>query len=140
MDPHKAKRHARIAEHLRVLLAGLLPKVLQWDPLLKDQRISMMDIKLSKDSGQAKIAVLLEGTSQEEKLIRLKHLNAMVPKLRSRLAASLTTKYIPTLRFVLDESYLFQEKMATLFRNLSPEERAPLDEESLPKDENKASF
>ena len=83
-------------------LIGILPDL--EDPRLVDVDITITQVRLSGDLGQAHILVRVDTTDEKERANVLKGLEAATPFLRRELAQALDSKKTPQVRFSIDDT------------------------------------
>ncbi|MBI3408054.1 MAG: 30S ribosome-binding factor RbfA [Planctomycetes bacterium] len=95
----KSHRLARVAEVIREVASETILFELQ-DPRVKGVTVTRAEV--AADLQHAKVYVSIMGTPKEQQLCMhgLRHAAGYVQK---KLAARLTTRFTPSLRFVLDE-------------------------------------
>lgn len=93
------KRTDRVAGIIQRKLAQILPKEIR-DPRLKGF-VTVSAVKVAADLGHAKVYFTV---LDEEKKQALTILNAAAGHLRSVLARSMTSRTVPQLHFIYDES------------------------------------
>jgi len=95
----KTHRLARVAEVIREVASETILFELQ-DPRVKGVTVTRAEV--AADLQHAKVYVSIMGTPKEQQLCMhgLRHAAGFVQK---KLASRLTTRFTPTLRFVLDE-------------------------------------
>jgi ribosome-binding factor A len=95
----KSHRLARVAEVIREVASETILFELQ-DPRIKG--VTVTRVEVAADLQHAKVYVSIMGSKKEEELCMhgLRHAAGYI---QGKLASRLTTRFTPTLRFVLDE-------------------------------------
>jgi ribosome-binding factor A len=93
-------RNRRIEELIKIKLSSLLLRDLK-DPRL-NAFITVLNVKLSKDSRSARISVSVIGSDEEKKAV-LRGLESARGYIQKRLNKEMRVKYIPHLIFSLDD-------------------------------------
>ncbi len=108
------KRQARVGEQIHRVLSELLAYEMQ-DPRLAN--ISLGRTEVSGDLSHATVYVLPQGTPEElqEQLAALRHAQGF---LRHELAETLQLRFVPELRFALDEETVREERLQRLLDEL----------------------
>lgn len=107
-------RHQRIAEQIRDEIAQMLRDE------VKDPRIgftSIVKVEVSTDLRVAKVYVSVFG-NDEAKRNTMKGLESATPFIRHELAQRLRLRYVPEVRFVLDESIAHGARIAELLHQI----------------------
>ena len=121
MSKHKQHGHAsgptqrqlRVGELLRRTLSDILIQGRIHDPELNRLSITIGEVQPSPDMRVAKVFVMpLGGRHREEALKALRRNHA---EMRRLLAREITLKYIPELRFAIDETFDLMEKARVMF-------------------------
>lgn len=77
--------------------------------------LTITEVRVSPDIQHAVVFVMPLGGDDKEKV--LLQLNLIAKELRHHLAGKLQTKFIPLLKFVLDESFEYAQKIDSLLKN-----------------------
>lgn len=122
----KNVKTARVDAEIQRELAVLLNYSVK-DPRLDGAMISVTRVKTTQDLKYAKAYVSVLGG---DKKAVLQTLTATAGFLRSSLAAKLRIRTVPELRFELDDSFEYGQKIDRILKdlNLPPAEDAPADE------------
>ena len=108
------QRQLKVGEQIRHILSEVLHRNDFHDEVLSRTVVNVCEVRVTPDLRHAKVFVLpLEGAEVKEVVDVL---NALAPKLRHRLASQMTTKFLPKLYFVADQSYYEADKIEALFR------------------------
>ena len=114
-------RHFRVRELLKRELGEILRREL---PMEEAGLVSINDVLMSRDLKSAIVCVSILGSSAQRKAGE-EMLEKMKSRIRSLLAASVTLKYIPSLRFKVDDSIADGNRVVQLIEELEqdlPEE------------------
>ena len=118
-------RQLRVGEELRHALAAVLEREDLREPALRGCSITVNEVRISADLRNATAYVMplggttgavsgaSPGASSEEFLAALNHL---VPFFRSRIARMVRLRYVPQLRFRLDEAMEYASRIEGLLR------------------------
>ena len=98
------QRQLRVGEEIRHILSQALARGEFHEGLLTKTTVSITQVQISPDLRHAKVLICAFGDQQEEELLA-KELNEHAGPLRTQLARSLTTKYVPRLFFHVDTSF-----------------------------------
>jgi ribosome-binding factor A len=116
-----SRRIARLNDQLRADLAELIARELK-DPRVSGL-VSITAVDLSPDLRNATVHVSVLG-SEVDRRHTMRALRSASGFLRSQIAARLTTKRAPELRFSLDTSIERGERIMSLIREIEQEDRA----------------
>ncbi len=109
------QRMLQVGEEMRHVLASLLRHYQPFPDQTKEISITISEVRMSPDLKHATIFVMPLGASKEAEVI-LQSLKKNAPSLRHRLAGKLPFKFLPTLRFHLDESIERAKRIEELLR------------------------
>lgn len=124
--PGPSQRQLRVGELIRRALADVLARGDVHDPDLGRMSITVSEVRTSPDLKIATAYVLPLGGERREEALSLLARNK--GEIRRVLSKSLSLKYVPDLRFVLDESFDQMDRTRELFarddvrRDLDPSE------------------
>ena len=125
-------RLLRVGEAIRHALAGILGRDLIQDPELSGVAITVSEVRVSPDLRNATVYVLpLLGKNQN---IVVAALNRAAGFLRGQLAREVTMKYLPSLRFELDDTFDAASRVDALLAD--PRVRRDLDNDPSPADDD----
>lgn len=114
-----SQRQLRVGEEIRHILSGILFRN-SWPQGELPTSVTVTRVDMSPDLQNAIVFVMpLGGEHLEETLIFLKE---MSPFIRKTLAGRLTLRRVPTLKFVIDDTFEKAEKMEALFRKIQKKE------------------
>ncbi|WP_052046206.1 30S ribosome-binding factor RbfA [Candidatus Paracaedibacter symbiosus] len=116
--PTKApsNRQKRVAEEIRQVLAGIISRGDFFSPELRDRSITVTQVTVSPDLRNALIFVMpLGGEHIQETLTHLKKYRG---ELRYLLSKELQLRYVPNLKFVLDDAIEQAAKIGELFAKI----------------------
>lgn len=109
-----SQRQLKVGEQVRHILSDILHRTDFHDSVLSRTVVNVCEVRVSPDLRHAKVYVLsLEGQQIDEVV---KALNEHAPKLRHMLAQEMTTKFLPKLFFVPDQSFFEADRIEALFR------------------------
>ncbi len=101
--PSKLQRQLRVGELIRRTLSTVLARGDVHDPALNAMSITVGEVRTSSDLKIATVYVMpLGGARREEAIEALKRNKG---ELRHHLGKDLTLKYLPDLRFVIDQTF-----------------------------------
>lgn len=109
-----SQRQLRVGESLRHSLSRLFSQNKGWDPELSTASITVTEVRMSADLRYATAYVTPLGGDNRE--VILEALQRATPYFQKLLAAQLTLKTSPFLRFKLDTSFDTVQKIETLLR------------------------
>lgn len=109
-------RQLRVSEEIRQILSTIVARGDFFTPELREISITITQVTVSPDLRNALILFMpLGGKDQEETLKRLKKYRN---ELRYLLAKEVTLRYVPNLRFAIDNSIEEAAKIGSLFAKL----------------------
>ena len=123
-DEGRSVRLLKVGEQIRHTLSTVLQRGEVTDPDLDGLIVSVSEVRVSPDLRHATAFVKAIGGDDER---MLRGLRRSVRFLRGQVAKSLSTKYTPELKFLLDESYAEASRIDALLR--SPKVARDLDED-----------
>lgn len=113
-------RQKRVSEEIRQVLAGIIARGDFFAPELRDRSITITHVTVSPDLRNALIFVMpLGGESQEE---ILNHLKKYRNEIRYLMAKELQLRYVPNIKFTLDDSFEQAAKIGELFAKIKTSE------------------
>ena len=118
-----SQRQLRVAELIRHAVAEALTRGEIIDPVIETHVITVPEVRMSPDLKVATVFVMPLGGRDGQPVIKALAQNAKF--LRGLIAQRVTTKFVPDLRFRLDESFEYAGKIDTLLRR--PEVSRDLD-------------
>ncbi len=108
-----SQRQLRVGELLRRTLSDILMQGRIHDPELNRLSITVGEVRPSPDLRVARVFVMpLGGRNRED---ALKALRRNHPEMRRLLAREITLKYIPELRFEIDETFDLMDRARVMF-------------------------
>ncbi len=110
-----SQRQLRVGEEIRHVLSGVIGRN-DWPKGELGVSVTVTRVDISADLQNALVFVMPLGGLQQEETI--KFLNDMTPYLRKAVADAMSLRRVPSLRFMLDDSFEKAEKMENLFKNL----------------------
>ncbi|MCJ9428263.1 30S ribosome-binding factor RbfA [Kordiimonas marina] len=96
-------RLLRVGENIRHAMSAILTRGEVQDPALNTASITVSEVRVSPDLRNATIFVMPLGGDKEGAIV--KALNHHATFIRGQLSRSVTMKYMPRLRFLIDESF-----------------------------------
>lgn len=105
-------RQSKACEIIKKELASIFSKGKHFNEYLFDKSITVSNVKITADLKLASIYVSPFGDYSQEKL--LENLQIISPKIRKLLAEKINFKFSPELRFFIDDSFDYLEKIQTL--------------------------
>src|SRR3954465_5872872 len=121
-----SQRQLRIAELIRHAVADALTRGEIVDPVLDTHVVTVPEVRMSPDLKIATVFVMPLGGKDGQPVIKALAQNAKF--LRGLIARRVTMKFVPDLRFRLDDSFEYAGKIATILRKpeVSRDLEAPL--------------
>jgi ribosome-binding factor A len=116
----KSHRLARINELVREVAASTILFELK-DPRVKNVTVTRADV--SADLQHAKVYVSVMGSEKEQQLT-MHGLKSAAGFVQTKVAARLTTRYVPHITFVLDEGVKKSIEVSRLIREAQEQSRA----------------
>ena len=117
------KRSQRVSDLLREEVADIIMNKIKHKTL---GFITVTGAKLTDDLRDATVYISVLNTEDNEKTV--KKLNRTVPFIKAELGKRLRLKYIPTLKFMVDESIAYGMKIDKLLNDVK-NERTPFDDD-----------
>lgn len=108
----ESSRQSKVCEIIRKEIAAIFTKGKYFNEYLFDKSITVSRIKITADLKLASIYVSPFGDYSEEKL--LENLKIISPKIRHVLSTKINFKFSPELRFFIDDSFDYLDKINTL--------------------------
>jgi ribosome-binding factor A len=116
----RSQRQLRVGEELRHALAQLLRPGELRDPALTDANITVTEVQVSPDLGNATAFVMpLGGTSAADIIAGLRR---SAPFLKGRIARTVKLRRVPNLTFALDSAFDSAARIAAILHS-EPVER-----------------
>lgn len=115
MGSESSPRQAKSCEIIRKEIVKIFTKGKQFNEYLFDKSITVSRIKITADLKLASIYVSPFGDYSSEKL--LENLQLLAPKIRRALSEKINFKFAPELRFFIDDSFDYLEKIDTLLKS-----------------------
>jgi len=104
-----SQRQLKVGETLKKIIANIFIKDQIVLPSISTRNITITEVRVSPDLRHAKVYFIpLSGSKAELALDALNHFSYEVKK---RVKASWTAKFLPNLKFVLDKSFDYAEKI-----------------------------
>lgn len=134
-----SQRQLRVGEVIRHALANLLERGEARDPQLAGVPITVTEVSISPDLGNATAYVMPLGGSNAEEV--LDSLRRAAPFFRRRIGGIVTLKRLPELSFALDSRFDSADRIAELLRtpSVAADLRPSLDEatekQAIPRDD-----
>ncbi len=114
------RRTAKAARAIREIISTAILLELN-DPRIKN--VTVLDTEVAADMRSAKVYVSIMGSEKEQSLC-LRGLESSRGYLQKKIAERLTTRYIPVLTFVLDDSVKKSVEASRILRQLAEERKA----------------
>lgn len=118
LAPNKEPSHRqkRVSEEIRQVLAGIIARGDFFTPELRDRSITITHVTVSPDLRNALIFVMpLGGENKKETTT---YLNQYRNELRYLMAKELQLRYVPEIKFKLDDSFEQAAKIGALFAKI----------------------
>ena len=116
-----SQRQLRVGEMIKQSLSMIFIRNEAKLPNLETNTITVTEVRMSPDLKTAKAFVLpLGGKNANEVIEVLKEFSYVVRKVLSK---RITTKFLPKLLFVKDESFDYAEKIENLIKNTNRQEK-----------------
>ena len=116
-----SQRQLRVGEMVKQPLCNIF---MRWEaklPNLETSNITVTEVRMSPDLKTAKAFVLpLGGKNATEVIVILKEFSFVVRKVLSK---KISTKFLPKLLFVKDESFDYAEKIENLIKQTNSQEK-----------------
>jgi len=110
-----SQRQLRAGEVLRKAIAEILQRWDGWSQAFTSSMVTITRVQLTADLRHATVFVApLDGTDTKEFVGAL---TKIVPALQKRLATKVSLKFLPLLRFKIDEAFDQAERLERLFRD-----------------------
>ena len=113
------RRTAKAARAIREIISSAILLELN-DPRVKN--VTVLDVEVAADMRSAKVYVSIMG-SQKEQSLCLRGLESSRGYLQKKIADRLTTRYIPVLTFVLDDSVKKSIEASRILKQLAEDRR-----------------
>ncbi len=123
---HPYKRSSRVSERIREEVADIIMNKIKHKTL---GFITVTGAKVTDDLRNATIYLSVLNTDESQKT--LKKLNASASFVKSELGRRLKMKYIPNLKFKIDESIEYGKKIDSLLDGINSERSSIEDDEDL---------
>lgn len=111
-----SQRQLRVGESLRQHLANILLRQETHIPELDIYPITVSEVSVSPDLGNARIYVMTLGGNDLDRVLPI--LNQYAPVLRNQVAQKIQLRRVPTFKFVSDDSFETADRMARIFANI----------------------
>ena len=98
-----SQRQLRVGEMIRRTLAELLSRGDLYDPELERMSITVSEVRISPDLKVSSVFVLPLGGEKKREAIEA--LESNKHEIRKVVAKNLNSKYVPDLRFIIDETF-----------------------------------
>ena len=116
-----SQRQLRVGEMVKQALCNIFMRGEAKLPNLETSNITVTEVRMSPDLKTAKAFVLpLGGKNATEAIDILKEFSFVVRKVLSK---KISTKFLPKLLFVKDESFDYAEKIENLIKNTNRQEK-----------------
>lgn len=111
-----SNRQLQVGQEIRGILAGYFARKEYYHPLLESTLITITEVRISPDLKIATAFILLPNESDKKSILSV--LKDISPVVRKMLAANLKLRYIPEIRFILDETQENVNKVEELLSQL----------------------
>ena len=112
-NPNRTDRvNAEFAKDIHEIITRRLK-----NPLISEM-FSIVKMDTSKDLSTAKVYISVYSTNEEKKKTTFNEIVKEAKRIRSELAKISVTRTVPELRFVLDDSMEYGDKMDKLFKKI----------------------
>lgn len=108
------ERRTRVGEEIRHALAGIFVRGDIHDPVLRNISITVGEVEVSPDLRNATAYVLPFGDADPDEM--LEGLARVTPFLRHQLSQRVHLRYVPMLRFALDQTFEQASKIESLLQ------------------------
>ena len=116
-----SQRQLRVGEMVKQALCNIFMRGEAKLPNLETSNITVTEVRMSPDLKTAKVFVLpLGGKNATEAIDILKEFSFVVRKVLSK---KISTKFLPKLLFVKDESFDYAEKIENLIKQTNSQEK-----------------
>ena len=116
-----SQRQLRVGEMVKQALCNIFMRGEAKLPNLETSNITVTEVRMSPDLKTAKAFVLpLGGKNATEVIVILKEFSFVVRKVLSK---KISTKFLPKLLFVKDESFDYAEKIENLIKQTNSQEK-----------------
>ncbi len=109
-------RQKRVAEEIRYILSQAILRGELPTEFLMEQSITITEVSVSPDLRHATALVMPLGGKNQEEI--LQHLKEVAPMLRHYLAKNMSLRYVPELRFKLDDRFEKERYIDALFTKI----------------------
>lgn len=116
MSKAPSNRQQRVSEEIRQILAGIIARGDFYTPELRERSITITNVSVSPDLKNALVFVMPLGGEEKGKTISL--LKKCQKEFRYLMAKELQLRHVPNLRFEIDDSYEYVDKMNQLFAKI----------------------
>lgn len=123
---HPYKRSVRVSDLIREEVADIIQNKVKHKTL---GFVTVTGAKVSDDLRSATIYLSVLNTEESDRTVS--KLNALGPFIKGELAKRLKMKYVPSLRFRVDEAIAYGMKIDKLFDEIESGKEAPDDYEDL---------
>ena len=101
-----SQRQLKVGEELRHALVWTLERGKVRDPAVHDRRVTVTEVRISRDLKNATAFVMpLGGGEREEAATVIQGLNRAAPYLRRRMAQAVRLKFVPKFSFHIETSF-----------------------------------
>jgi ribosome-binding factor A len=110
-------RNDRLNGELQKEIYDIISRKLK-NPLITEM-FSILRVDASKDLSTAKVYVSIYSKNQEKRMTTFNAIQADAKKIRFELAKVIRARTVPELRFILDDSMEYGDKMDRLFKSIT---------------------
>lgn len=114
-----SQRQLRVGETMRHALSEILMREEFFDPDLENVSITISEISISPDLGNARVYTMPLGGVNIEVVVAA--LNRLAPLLQKHVAAKVHLRRVPRLKFLVDNSFETAARMNDVFNRVRQE-------------------
>lgn len=121
-EKEPSRRQLKVESEVHAQVAKILPEVAKQASALKSVRLTVTSVRMSADLRNATVFVSILGTDTHQdspalaQKDALAHVSELRPAIQKELARRIALKFLPTIRFRLDKSLLYQDEVDALLR------------------------
>lgn len=110
-------RSLRVAHEIREIISQILYKGKPYDENLGDFSVTVTAVKISSSLQDAVIYVVPLEKDKSDQI--MEYLSKMTPRFRSQISHKMRLKFAPNIKFVIDESFDYADRINELFKSIS---------------------
>ena len=115
------QRQLRVGEMIKQALGNLFIRDEAKIPNLSTREITVTEVRMSQDLKTAKVFVIPLGGKNTEEIIEKLKISSFI--IRKVLSKKISTKFLPKIFFVKDESFDYAEKIENLIKKTNRQEK-----------------